>query len=390
MRLGKIIFSLVLILLAGASFYFFYYLPVSVDRKMNVVLDHQAYEITPQARALHETLRLADLHDDMLLWMRDPTKRHDRGHTDFPRLRSGGVALQVFSAVTKAPSHLNYEANSGDTDNITPLAIAQRWPIKSWGSIYERAAYQAQRLQRYEQRSNGQLVIARTRQDLIKALQQRERDPNILVGILAIEGAHPLEGKIENIQNLYNEGYRVMGLQHFFDNELGGSLHGLSKAGLTDFGRAAIAKMQEMDIIVDVAHSSPAVVRDVLAQSTKPIIVSHTGIFSKCETVRNISDDLMAEITKRGGLLGIGYWEEVTCNASPEGIAAVIIYAADKFGVDHIALGSDFDGTVTTQLDASELAALTNALLAQGMPVEDIRKVMGENAIRFFSANLPQ
>jgi microsomal dipeptidase-like Zn-dependent dipeptidase len=384
---------LLLAALAGIGYVRFVVAP-SVDAELNVVIPHPPYTISDEAKELHATLRVADLHADTLLWARDPMKRHDYGHTDLPRLREGGVALQVFSVVTKTPAGQNYESNTADTDNITILAMAQLWPIDTWGlfgqeAIFERARYQARRLQRIENKSNGRFVIARTKSDLLDALAARETDPGVLVGILETEGAHPLEGDLENIDRLYEEGYRMIGLQHFFDNRVGGSLHGVSGEGLTEFGRAAVQKIVEKGMIIDVAHSSHQVVRDVMAMTDRPLVVSHTGVFSACEAKRNIPDDLMAEITAGGGLIGIGYWEDVTCDDSPEGIARVIIHAANTFGVEHIALGSDYDGSVTTTFDTSQLAVISSALLDQGMSEEHIRLVMGENAIRFFSEHLP-
>lgn len=182
----------------------------------------------------------------------------------------------------------------------------------------------------------------------------------------------------------------MIGLQHFFDNELGGSLHGVSGAGLTDFGREAVAAMLERGMIIDVAHSSPAVVAEVLAMTDRPLVVSHTGIHGHCPVTRNIPDGLMRAIAAEGGLIGIGFWEDVTCDDSPSGVADTIIAAIDLVGLDHVALGSDYDGTITTTFDASEYAVLTDRLLAAGLSEDDVRQVMGGNAIRFFRAQLPE
>lgn len=380
----KRVSGFVLFAVAAGAAYFLFYLPPRVDARLNAVIAHEPYAVSAETQALHDSLRVADLHTDALLWARDPSKRHKRGHVDLPRLKEGGVRLQVFSAVTKVPHNQNYTHNKADTDDITLLAIAQRWPLKTWGSLAERALYLASRLEALERRSNGAFRIARTRAGLAYAL-----DTGAIAGVLATEGAHPLEGKLENLDRLYAAGYRVLGLQHFFDNELGGSLHGVSGAGLTDFGRTAVAEAERRGMIIDVAHSSEAVVRDVLAISTRPIIVSHTGLKGECDSPRNISDDLMKAVADKGGLIGVGFWDGAVCDVSPEGIAAAIVYAVGLLGVDHVALGSDFDGTVTTPFDASELHALTAALLAAGLDEAAIRKVMGENAIRFFLENLP-
>jgi microsomal dipeptidase-like Zn-dependent dipeptidase len=353
-----------------------------VDSDMNKVIAHNAYPISQSARALHDDLWIADLHADSLMWRRNPSKRHDHGHVDLPRLREGGVEFQIFSTVTKSPRGLNFDGNDADApDDITRLAQAQLWPPQTWGSIYERAAYQAKRLQKLERK--GEVHIIRTRADMAKT--------DRVLGLLLTEGAHPLEGEIENIKRLYDEGYRAMGLQHFFDNELGGSLHGRSKAGLTPFGFEAVKEMQRQGILIDVAHSSVQVVRDVLKTTDKPIFISHGGTIAHCPKTknRNLPDDVLKQIAARKGIIGIGYFSGVICDISPKGIAAAIIDAVALLGPDAVALGSDYDGTVTVSLDTSELAAITDALLRAGMDKATIRKVMGENAKRFFEANLP-
>lgn len=372
-------------LVVGLTYVFAILVP-QTDAKMNAVVAHDPYPVSDKAKALHSTLTIADLHADTLLWRRNPVKRHDRGHVDLPRLRDGGVDIQIFSTVTKSPRGLNFDGNSADApDDITTLAQVQLWPLRTWGSIYERAAFQAQRLQKIEQNPKNNLVVARTQADLDQA-------DGMLIGVLATEGSHPLEGDIANIERLYDEGYRMMGLQHFFDNELGGSLHGRLKGGLTDFGKEAVLKMHDMDIIVDVAHSSQQSVRDTLAISSEPVIISHGGLASHCPRTknRNMPDDILREIARRGGIIGIGYFDGAICDISPKGIADTIRAGIDLLGEDAIALGSDFDGTVTTSLDTSELAAITHELLKLGLSEQAIRKVMGENVKRFLSEHLPK
>jgi microsomal dipeptidase-like Zn-dependent dipeptidase len=207
--------------------------------------------------------------------------------------------------------------------------------------------------------------------------------------LLGTEGSHALDGKLENVQRLFDAGFRMMSLQHFFDNKLGGSLHGTSGAGLSDFGREVVRKINSLGIILDVSHSSEQTVRDVLALSSKPLVVSHTGLKGHCDTARNISDELMQQIAAKGGLIGIGYWDAAVCEISPASIASALHYGIKLVGAEHIALGSDFDGSVTTWLDTSELAAITHELLVQGVSEQDIRRAMGENMHEFLLRHLP-
>jgi microsomal dipeptidase-like Zn-dependent dipeptidase len=384
----KILIALVALIFTAAIVVFGFG-PGYLEKGLNRVIEHEAYEISDEARALHASLTAADLHSDTLLWHRDILDHGNRGHVDIPRLVEGRVAVQVFSTVTKAPKALNYEENTGDSDQITGAVILQRWPIRTWGSLYERARYQAQRLDKAARRSDGALVFLRTRSDLGAVLAARAKGTAVTGGLMATEGSHALDGSLENIQNLYDEGFRMMGLHHFFDNKLGGSLHGVSQAGLSDFGRDAVREMNRLGIMVDVAHSTEAVVDEVLVFSTTPLVVSHTGVRGACDSPRNISDDHMQRIAAGGGLIGIGYWDGAVCDATPAGVAKSIRYAVNLVGHEHVALGSDYDGATSVYFDTSELSVLTQALLDEGLNEEEIRAVMGGNQIRFFQKYLP-
>lgn len=373
------------VLIAGLAL-----LPGVLEGQINRIVDGVPIDITEEARARHGELAVVDLHADTLLWARDPLDRADRGHVDLPRLVDGNVTLQVFSVVTKVPRDQRYVGTSGDSDVITLLAMVQRWPARTWDSLFERALYQAEKLHRAEDAASGDLTIVRSAADIDRLIAARGDGNRPVGGLLATEGSHPLEGRIENVEKLYAAGYRMMGLTHFFDNELGGSLHGLSGEGLTDFGREAVREMERLNIIVDLAHASPAVVRDTLDIATRPVVVSHTGIRGACDSPRNLEDALMKRIADAGGLVGIGYWKGAVCDPAPAEIVKSIRYAMDFLGVDHVALGSDYDGAVPVAFDTSQLAILTAEMQKAGFTEEEIAKVMGGNAIRFFREQLPQ
>ncbi|MCP5072036.1 MAG: amidohydrolase family protein [Rhodobacteraceae bacterium] len=357
--------------------------PGIVESGRNAVVEHAPYPVSDEAAKLHATLTIGDWHADSLLWKRNLLKRGTRGQVDIPRLQEGNVAIQMFTAVTKSPAGQNYDANSADaTDNITLLAMGQLWPVRTWDSLFERALYQADKLHRFQAKAPNDLKIIRSRADLQALLDRRAKGENIVGGLLGIEGSHPLEGRLENLDVLVDAGYRMIALQHFFDNALGGSLHGEGNLGLTDFGRQVVREVAARKLVLDVAHSSPQVARDVLEITDIPFIVSHTGIHSHCKAKRNYPDDLMRAIARSGGVIAIGYWADVTCDDSPAGVAATIKAAIDLVGEDHVSLGSDFDGSVTTGFDTSELPALTHELLAAGLSEAQIRKVMGENMLR--------
>lgn len=364
--------------------------PGMVERSSNTVGDGGPYPVSDAAAALHATLTIGDLHADPLLWARDLSKRGTRGQVDLPRLQEGNVALQVFTAVTKSPAGQNYDENTAEAfDNITLLAFGQRWPIATWTSLLARAQYQAEKLHRVEEDSSGRFKIIKTRADLDAVLEARANGENITGGILGIEGAHPLEGDIANLDHIVASGYRLVALQHFFDNALGGSLHGTSDQGLTEFGREVVREVVARDLILDIAHSSHQVAEDVLAMTDIPLVVSHTGVQAHCDVKRNYPDALMKRIAETGGVIGMGYWDEVTCgDSTPAGIAKMIKTAIGVVGEDHVALGSDFDGSVGTEFDTSELSSLTHALIEVGLSETQIRKVMGENMVRVPRARL--
>jgi microsomal dipeptidase-like Zn-dependent dipeptidase len=378
------------LVLAGAAG-FFALAPGIVERGMNRTLSWP-WEVTPEGQAFHDSLIIGDWHSDSLLWDRNLRQHWDRGHMDLPRLRIGNVALQVFTTVTKSPRGLNYEHNLADApDDITLLMIAELRPPRTWFSLTERALDQAARLNATAGAVPEELKVIRSKADLAAVLAARASGSQIVGGILGAEGGHALEGDIANLGRLWDAGFRLMGLTHFFDNELGGSLHGDggAEAGLTDFGRAVVREMVARQMIIDLAHASPQMLLDVLAIEGSRPIVSHTGIRSHCETPRNVPDDLLQAVAAKGGIVGIGFWDEATCDASPAGVAHAIFTAVEVLGEDNVALGSDFDGAVLTGFDVSQLAVLTQALLDSGLHLRVIAKVMGGNMARYLAENLP-
>ena len=386
----KRVLGIIVLVLFVALSLFLAFFPAILDEQQNVVVEHQPYEISERAAELHSSLMVGDWHADSLLWMRNLSEEYDYGHLDFPRMQRGNLGLQMFTTVTKSPSGQNYELNQTDaSDNITLLAMTQRWPTATWSSLAERALFQADKLHHLAAHDPDNLMLLRSRIDLAEFLQRRQSNPTLIGGLLGTEGSHALDGDLDNIQRLFNRGFRMMSLQHFFDNKLGGSLHGTSGAGLTQFGRDAVTEMLRLGIMLDVSHSSEQVVIDTLALSDKPLIVSHTGFQGHCDSPRNISDELMQQIAAAGGLIAVGFWDGAICGNSPATVAAAIVYGIGLVGEDHIALGSDFDGTVTTSFDGSEMAVITQALLDANLSEQQIRKVMGENMLSYLQTYLP-
>jgi microsomal dipeptidase-like Zn-dependent dipeptidase len=364
-------------------------LSARTDRRLNAVADRGPYLVPPAAADLHERLSVVDLHADTLLWGRDLLRAGERGHVDLPRLVAGNVALQVFSAATHVPRHLNYERNDDRTDDIRLVAIVQGWPRPAWTSRVARAEHLARLLRETADRSEGHLRMVRSAADLEALMGRRATDRTTVGGLLSIEGAHALDGDLVNLERLDTAGYRMVGLAHFFDNAFAGSAQGVAKTGLTGAGRELVAELERRRILVDVAHASPATIDEVLASARRPVVASHTGVRGVADHGRNLSDEHLRGIAATGGIVGIGFWPTAAGGATVEWIARSIAHAVAIAGADHVGLGSDFDGAVPVPFDASGMALLTSALLAHGLDEAAIAAVMGGSAIRLLRGALP-
>jgi len=363
-------------------------LPGIVESRNNKVLHSPPYHVSAAAEALNKNLIVADLHADSLLWKRDLLKRSSRGHVDLPRLQEGNVAIQAFTLVTTSPRHLNIYKNSDSSDMIRWLALVQGWPPRTWSSPKQRALYEAEKLHNFAAKSGGKLVIIKSRSDLERFLAARQ--PGQVAGFLGTEGAQPLEGKLDNLNDLFFAGIRMMAPTHFTDTAVAGAAAGVNKRGLTDLGRRWVRAMEAKHMVIDLAHASPATLRDVTAIATRPLIVSHTGVKGTCNNPRNLSDDELRAVAKTGGVIGIGLWETATCGTDARAAVKAMRYAVSIVGIDHVALGSDFDGAVTAPFDASGWPLVTDALLKEGFSEQDIRKIMGENVVRILKTDLPE
>ncbi|MCP3982902.1 MAG: peptidase M19 [bacterium] len=368
----------------------FVWLPGWIDRALNRVEGEAPFEGSARAEALLDQFGAVDLHADPLLWSRDLGERLDHGQVDLPRLIEGRVAIQVFGLVTQAPVGMNFEKTRSDVpDMITLMAVVQRWPIRSWTSRRARAEHQAAKLAALAERSEGQLRVVRTRGDLESVLAARARGEAVVGGLLGLEGMHALDGELAGVDALFAAGVRMMAPTHFFDNRIGGASAGVEKYGLTELGRAAIRQAQQLGIVIDVAHASPATIDDLLEIGELPLVASHTGVQATCPGSRNLSDEQVRGIAGRGGVVGIGHFEGAVCGTSAEHVARAMDHVRKLVGVDHLALGSDFDGSVATEFDTTGLALIVDALFERGFSDDEVRRVLSANALRVFRAVLP-
>jgi len=339
------------------------------------------HPVPAEAQALHDSLWIGDFHNDALLWDRNILEPSSRGLVDLPRLERGGFELAVFSATTRMHIDSNYYRTLPVLDILPAVAIASHWPRRAWFDPYQRALVLAEKLHAAAIASQGRLHVITSRQDMA--------DDSRIGGVLLLEGLHAIDGDVARVDSLFNAGYRIFGIAHMYDNEVGGSSAGWRKGGLTAMGRRVVARIDQLGGIIDLAHASSATIDDVLAVTSRPVVVSHTGLTSTCPGPRNISDDVAGRIAGRGGLVCIGFWKQAVCGKDPRAIARALRRAIDVAGIDHVALGSDFDGGVWVPFDTAHMNMLTAALLDEGLTRAQIRAVMGENEKRFLLANLP-
>jgi len=380
-----IIIGLLLLLFISARLF----LPSLLDKKFNRLLNEGPYLVSEKGAKLYDSLDfISDLHSDVLLWSRDINEIHDFGHEDIPRMLKAKVSLQAFTMVNKVPYGLNFDKNTGDSDQLTIPFILQGRPIKSWFDLTERVVVQSAELHEFARLSQGKLRVIKFKQDLEQYLIDR-KDKNITAGFLGIEGAQALKGDIKNLDIVYQAGVRMIGLTHFYDNAVGGSAHGVKKGGITDFGKKLVHEMEQRKIFVDLSHASEQLVDDVLSFAKRPILVSHTGVKGTCDNIRNLSDKHLKQIAATGGLVGIAMFKQAICGTKPMDIAKAIKYTLDLIGADHVALGSDFDGAIASVFDVTGFPQIVDALLKLSVSEQDIALIMGENVKRVLLENLP-
>lgn len=392
----KRLFLLSALLLGGLLWLGSEVLADRVAGSMNPTRDPGPYSVDERAQALHDRAVVADLHADALLWNRDLLERDEAGHVDLPRLRDGNVAIQVFGVVTKVPKDTSYAGNAGDSDRLDALVIAQRWPPTTWTDLEARALHQARKLDRFVRGSEGGLAWIRDRGELEDVLARRAAGEGVVGVLLGLEGAHALadesddpEAVLASLRKLHGAGLRMLGLAHFFDNAVAGSAHGLDKGGLGELGRKVVKEAEALGMVIDLAHAAPKVVDEVTSMTTRPVLVSHGGVRGTCDSPRNVSDAQLRAIAATGGVIGIGLWPGAVCGQDVGATVEAMLHVIGVVGVEHVALGSDFDGTITAPFDAAGWPLLTQALLRRGLSEEQVRAILGGNVVRVLTKTLP-
>ncbi|MDP9001711.1 MAG: dipeptidase [Myxococcota bacterium] len=322
------------------------------------------------ARALHHEYPPIDLHADTLTWSRwlgyDMQIRHEpplwgaafAGHVDLPRMRDGGIGAQFFGLVS--------------------LPIARR--MRGLARVVHE---QIDLLVDAAARSPSELRLARTADDV-----EACRRDGVIGALLGIEGAHALEGDLDQVDEFARRGVRYLGLLHFTANDAGHPAYGPGRsdtAGLTRFGVALVERCEASGVIVDLAHINRRGFLDACSMAKKPPIVSHTGVLGAYEHWRNIDDDQLRAVADKGGIIGVIFYPRYLGGNGLEPVVKHLIHILNVVGEDVPALGSDWDGMIipTRELrDPRGLPLLTDALLRAGISEQTIGKILRGNVMR--------
>ncbi len=322
------------------------------------------------ARAIHAEHPPIDLHADTLMWSRwigyDLHKAHEPplpfaalgGHVDLPRMREGGMGAQFFGLVS--------------------LPLAAR--VKGMARILHE---QIDVLEQQIARTPGRLRLVR-RADEIDAMNRAGG----IAALLGIEGAHALEGDLDNVAAFAHRGVRYIGILHFSANEAGFPAYGRGRddaRGLTSWGHALIEACEQNDVIVDLAHVNKRGFLDACSAARKPPIVSHTGVLGAFEHWRNIDDAQLRAVADKGGVIGVIFCPRFVGGDGLEPVIRHLKHIVDVVGEDAAALGSDWDGFVVPTRDLKDprgLPLLTDAMLAAGFTRSAVGKILRDNVMR--------
>jgi membrane dipeptidase len=323
-----------------------------------------------EAQAIHAEHPPIDLHADTLMWSRwigyDLHKAHEPplpfaalgGHVDLPRMREGGMGAQFFGLVS--------------------LPLADR--VKGMAKVVHE---QIDALEQQIARKPGAIRLVR------KASEVTTSNASGAIGaLLGIEGAHALEGNLDNVAVFSRRGVRYIGLLHFSANEAGYPAYGKGRndaSGLTPWGYGLVEACEANDVLVDLAHVNRQGFLDACQVAKKPPIVSHTGVLGAFEHWRNIDDAQLRAVADKGGVIGVIFCPRFVGGDGLEPVVKHLKHIIGVVGEDAAALGSDWDGFIvpTRPLqDPRGLPLLTDAMLSAGFSRAAVGKILHDNVMR--------
>ena len=334
----------------------------------------------------------------VLVMGEDLGQRHDTGHVDFPRLRAGGMHAPFFAF---------------------------------WVPVFFRGAEAVRRtldlrdaMQSVLGAHKDQIELATTAADIERIVRAHK-----IAAFLTIEGGHAIDDDLRLLRIYYQLGIRGMTLTHARNNNWADSANDTpAHNGLTNFGKEVVREMNRLGMLVDLAHVSDKTFYDALSVTTKPVIVSHSSMRAISNVARNVTDDMLRALAKNGGVIGICFGmgfinprdaealraatqteaeapaltgegldeyaaenarklfgTRVRVVATVEDVADHIDHAVKIAGIDHVGIGSDFDGIAATANgleDVSKMPALVAVLLKRGYSESHLKKILGENHLR--------
>ena len=279
------------------------------------------------------------------------------GDTDLPRLREGMVGAQFWSV------HVNVEDPAPAKQQLEQIDIAHR--------IFEMYP--------------DELEFAGSASDILRVFGAGK-----IASLLGIEGGHVIENSLGALRAFYRAGVRYMGLTHFSNTDWAdSSTDDVVNDGLSPFGQEVVREMNRMGMLVDLAHTSPATMSDALNLAEAPVIFSHAGARALADHPRNVPDSILKRLTENGGVvMQVFYPPYISVEDSVVSISDVadhIEHIRTVAGINHIGIGSDFDGIPTYVEgleDVSTFPALFMELARRGWTDEELSKLAGENLLR--------
>ena len=366
---------------------------------------------------VHTKAIVVDSHNDILTACMEKKESMDndlkgRTHSDLKRYKEGGLDVQIFSVWC-------------DGNKVNPNAWANQ---------------EMDTLDAVIKRNPDKITIVRNSKELRKAVKEGK-----LAAMFGLEGGHMMEDNLDNLNKMYARGTRYMTLT--WNNSTSWATSAMLETtkkdslatahkGLTDFGKQVVKRMNELGMMVDVSHVGEQTFWDVINTTTKPVIASHSNAWTLCPVFRNLKDEQILAIGKNGGVIDLNFYagfvdssfmakekkfavshakeldsliksgvqreyaltiisekyaSEVQANKPPLSMLLDHLdYIVKLIGVDHVGLGSDFDGisVAPQQLDdVTSYPLITKALLERGYSKKDVTKMMGGNILRVLKAN---
>lgn len=369
-----------------------------------------AFQLLGQdARRIHADALVIDTHNDVLYQSvmrgKDIGKRINTGHTDLPRIKEGGIDVQVFAV----------------------------WCNEKYGkgTAFAYANKQIDGLMKVIEEHPEAIALATDSESLRKTVGQGK-----IAAVIGVEGGHMIEDRMDYLDSLFARGARYLTLT--WNNSVDWATSAtdetrksskLKHKGLNDFGRQVIRRMNELGMMVDLSHVGRQTFFDVMEITTKPVLVSHSNAYALMAHPRNLHDDQIKAVAENGGVICLNFYSGfldpmhyTTINRLYEKYVAVkdtvrrsndskfdrlpaaakeqlrpplsllldhIDYMVKLAGIDHVGIGSDFDGISSSPKgldDCSDFPKITEGLVQRGYNEADIRKILGENVLRLMEA----